>query len=239
MTTETQTQATTTSAGATTTTAAPAATAATEATTSTAATQAQPNGTPATTAQEQTLLTSQQQTQDPKGQGNQSGAQGPAAEIELQLPEGFQADEARIGEFKGVAKDLGLKSDGAQKLFNLHVSMLEGARAQADQAWKTMNQQWVESAKADKEYGGADFEKNLAIAQKAFARFGTPELTAFLNEMGVGNHPELIRWAYRAGRAIAEDSLAGTSGPGTTTTEKQLLKELYPNSPELYGETSG
>ena len=41
--------------------------------------------------------------------------------------------------------------------------------------------------------------------------FGTEPFKQLLSESGLGNHPEVIRFMYRAGKAISEDSYVGNS----------------------------
>jgi len=56
-------------------------------------------------------------------------------------------------------------------------------------------------------------------------KFGTPELTKLLNASGMGNHPEIIRAFYRAGKAISEDSFVGGS---RATAPVDPSKRMYP-----------
>ena len=70
----------------------------------------------------------------------------------------------------------------------------------------TMRAGWVEQAKADQELDDhRGFDCNLKTAQRTLEHFGTPELTALLDESGLGDHPELIRFALRVGRRLGED----------------------------------
>ena len=67
------------------------------------------------------------------------------------------------------------------------------------------------------------------FAKKAFDQFGTPELKTFLNDTGLGNHPELVRWAFRVGGALSEDGIVkGRQGDGTSSDD--LAAILYPTS---------
>lgn len=44
-------------------------------------------------------------------------------------------------------------------------------------------------------------------------KFGSPELKQYLNETGLGNHPELVRIFANIGKAMSEDGLVtGNSG---------------------------
>ena len=53
-----------------------------------------------------------------------------------------------------------------------------------------------------------NFEKT---AKSALDTFGNDALKSLLVETGFGNHPEIIRFMYRAGKAISEDSYIGNS----------------------------
>ena len=64
---------------------------------------------------------------------------------------------------------------------------------------------------SDDEFGGETFDANLKVAKSALDAFGTDPFKQLLSESGLGNHPEVIRFMYRAGKAISEDSYVGNS----------------------------
>ena len=70
---------------------------------------------------------------------------------------------------------------------------------------------WANDSQADKEFGGESLNDNLEIAKSSLNAFGTDALKSLLQESGLGNHPEVIRFMYRAGKAISEDSYIGNS----------------------------
>ena len=70
---------------------------------------------------------------------------------------------------------------------------------------------WANQSKSDQEFGGESLDTNLEIAKQALNAFGTDALKSLLSESGLGNHPEIIRFMYRAGKAISEDSYVGNS----------------------------
>lgn len=131
----------------------------------------------------------------------------------------MQADAATLEKFKATAKELGLPQDAAQKLVTLQ------AEAQLSQL-QAVRSQWQEQAKADKEFGGDKFDENLAVAKRALEKFGTPEFNAYLNATGLGNHPELIRAFYRAGKAISEDGFV--PGRGGQQGGDSLAQRMFP-----------
>lgn len=148
----------------------------------------------------------------------------------LKVPDGFERDEAVLGEFAKTAKELGLKQDGAQKLFDLYASQAQAAQKKADEAVAAEHAKWLETLKADKEFGGQAFDGNVAHVKRAMTKYASPELRKFFDETGLGNHPELVKFAARIGKAMAEDSVGGTTGggPAGANDEEARLRKLYP-----------
>jgi hypothetical protein len=121
-------------------------------------------------------------------------------------PEGVSLDAAVVEAFSGVAKELGLTQDNAQLILDKVTPAMQARQTERMQAAAA---EWEQAAKADSEFGGDKLGENLAVAKKALDQFATPELRALLNESGLGNHPEIIRAFYRAGKAISEDRFVG------------------------------
>ena len=73
------------------------------------------------------------------------------------------------------------------------------------------------------------------IAKKSLEAFGSDSLKSLLQETGFGNHPEIIRFMYRAGKAISEDSYVGNSqganakGNGIPKDFNGIANALYSN----------
>ena len=148
-------------------------------------------------------------------------------EYSFEAPEGVTFDEEVLGEFKEHAKSLGLDQENAQKLAGLGVKLQQKWADQQQKVMETTRQQWVEQANADKEFGGEKMAENLSVAKKALDTFGTPELRQLLNDSGLGNHPEIIRAFYRAGKQISQDRfVGGGNGPSGSIDP---AKVLFPN----------
>ena len=131
---------------------------------------------------------------------------------EFKMPEGVEIDKDAAAEFSSIAKELKLDQAGAQKVADVAVKMAQRQlEAHAQQV-----QGWVESAKSDKEFGGAKFDENLAVAKKALDAFGSPALRKVLDETGLTNHPDMIRTFWKIGQAISEDGKVMTAGSGAT-----------------------
>ena len=82
--------------------------------------------------------------------------------------------------------------------------------------------------KNDPDLGGRRFESARAAAQRAFRRFGTPELRRTLDELGVSNSPQLFRFFVRVGQAVSEDRRY--VGPEPSASRHSAAETLYPNT---------
>ena len=167
---------------------------------------------------QQQQATEGQGTQGQQAEGtNTEGEQekkpeGAPESYEFKAPEGTQFDDAVIGAFSEVAKELNLPQDQAQKVLDKMAPVIAARQAEQFQAART---EWAEAAKTDKEFGGEKLTENLGTAKKALDALATPELRTLLEESGLGNHPEVIRVFYRAGKAISEDRFV-SGQPGKT-----------------------
>jgi hypothetical protein len=159
--------------------------------------------------------------------GKSQGA--PEEYADFQLPDGVQLDAELTSDLKAVAKELNLTQEQAQKLADLAANKTQAIGANQMEAIKAAQAQWADSSKADKEFGGEALAENLSVAKKALDTFGTPELRTLLNESGLGNHPEIIRAFYRAGKAISEDRFVPSGAGGRTGGRADPAKSLYPN----------
>lgn len=149
---------------------------------------------------------------------SQEGAESTSAEqsfdfSELSLPEGMDLDAELMGEFKPLAEGLKLDKESAQKVVDMGSKLAAKIQQQQVEAWKKQTNEWANQARADQEIGGSNFDANLGIARSAVEKLGTPELMKALDESGFGNHPELVRFMHRVGKAIGEDRtmVAGSS----------------------------
>lgn len=141
---------------------------------------------------------------------------------DLKMPEGVQLDSAAAEEFTAIAKELKLDQGAAQKLADIGAKM---ATRQAE-AHTQMIETWTEQVKTDKEIGGDKLDENLGIARKAIDTFGSPELKTLLNSSGLGNHPEIVKLAYRVGKAISEDRFVTGAPKGPET---DMAKKMFPS----------
>lgn len=165
-----------------------------------------------------------QQAEGTKTEGEQEKKpEGAPESYEFKAPKNVSFDEGVIGAFSEVAKELNLPQDAAQKVLDKMAPVIQARQMEQFEAARN---QWAADTKADKEFGGEKLDENLATAKKALDTFGTPEFRALLNESGFGNHPEVIRVFYRAGKAISEDRFV--AGAGGNNTPQSVAQRMYP-----------
>lgn len=148
---------------------------------------------------------------------------------EFKAPEGVTLDPEALGEFEGLAKELKLSQEDAQKVTDIGAKMAQKWAANQAEAIQTAAAEWASTSSADKEFGGENLAENLATSKKALDAFGTPELTTLLNDSRLGNHPEVIRFMYRAGKAISGDRMVTGGAGAATAAGTSTAKSLYPN----------
>jgi len=148
----------------------------------------------------------------------------PDAYADFTMPEGVQMDATAVASFSTVARDLNLSQTAAQTMIDKMAPAMASRQAELLTQART---DWAAAATADKEFGGDSLQTNLAVAKQAMDQFGSPELRTLLNESGLGNHPEIIRAFYRAGKAISEDRFVGGRSGAEASTDP--AKRLFPN----------
>lgn len=130
------------------------------------------------------------------------GDKGAPEIYEFTAAEGREFDPAVIAEFSAVAKELNLPQEAAQKVLD---KMGPAIAARQEAAIADARAKWIADSKADAEIGGPELAQKIALANTTFEKFGTPELRELLDKSGLGDHPEMLRWAHRVGKAMSED----------------------------------
>jgi hypothetical protein len=149
---------------------------------------------------------------------------------EFKLPDDVKLEGAALDELKGLAKELGLTQENAQKIADLGAKQAQAFTNQLMEHQRAQVAEWANQARADKEIGGDALNENLGTAKKALDQFATPELKKLLNDSGLGNHPEVIRTFFKVGKAISEDGRLVTGAAAQKNREDTpIANRLYPN----------
>lgn len=157
-----------------------------------------------------------------EGQEETEAAGAPEEYGTFDLPDDFDMNQDTLAEYHTFAKENNLTQEQAQR----GVDMVAQMKQAEMQQWVEQQKSWVEDAKADAEYGNDKFDESIAVAVKARDSFGTSEFNEMLDSSGLGNHPEMIRFLHRVGKAISENSVIVG---GTTTSQLTREAVLYPS----------
>lgn len=145
-----------------------------------------------------------------EGQG-ETGAEGPEVEYTdfdySKYPEGFSMDETATQAFKEIGKKLNLSQEHMQELVDFDAQRTAGVQETLADQHDTQVQQWRDTIEADPDLGGSHLEETKATVAKAVDLFGGEELRTFLDQIGIGDHPVMVRAWHAVGKAITEDSL--------------------------------
>ena len=184
------------------------------------------------TATEQTTAqTSDQQTTATEATTQTTTEQPPKAgapEVyEFKAAEGQTFDPEFLKSYSEVARELDMTQEAAQTMIDKVGPVL--AQQQAAQIAK-VRAEWAEASKVDAEFGGAKFNENLALAKQSIDKFATPEFKQMLDDTGLGNHPEWIRYCYRVSKAFSPDNFEGGHKEGGAAPKdfNSMASKLYP-----------
>jgi|6_EtaG_2_1085325.scaffolds.fasta_scaffold04753_7 hypothetical protein len=162
----------------------------------------------------------QTETEESNEDDQEAGA--PDEYSDFEVPESYSINEETLSDYQQWAKENNLTQEQAQAGVNMVTKMRENEVSQ----WVEQQKAWVSQAKTDTEIGGDDFNKNVSTAVKARDSFGTAEFSTMLDVSGLGNHPEMIRFLNRVGKAISEDRVVVS---GANASQKTRENVLYPS----------
>lgn len=168
--------------------------------------------------------------QDDPAKPNDEPVTGAPEKYELAAPEGYELEPETTAAFEGIARELNLTNDQANKLVPLGAQLVAKVEAKQAEAHQQQVAKWAEDTKADKEIGGEKFDASLATALKARDRFATPELKDLMDQTGLGNHPEVVRLFHRIGTAISDDTFVQAASAGGSPKSAASVLFDHPSS---------
>ena len=179
-----------------------------------------------TATEQATTQASVEQTPEQASAEQQPKAGAPEV-YEFKAAEGQTFDPEFVKSYSEVARELNLTQEAAQTMIDKVGPVL--AQQQAAQIAQVRND-WAEASKVDAEFGGAKFSENLAIAKQSIDKFATPEFKKMLDDTGLGNHPEWIRYCYRVSKAFSPDNFEGGHKEGGAAPKdfNSMASKLYP-----------
>lgn len=178
---------------------------------------------------------------DDKGDGAPQPRPGAPEKYELKVADalaekGVTFDTDAFEAVEPVFRELGLSNDEAQKFVDSYAEKVlpklaeRSDAAMLDRA-KTQRKEWLDAAKADPEIGGENHDAAMTAVAKAFDHYGIKKgegVRQLLDESGLGNHPDLVRFMARVGRDLAEGGFErGDPVPTTKSAEQKLYDDAF------------
>lgn len=189
-------------------------------------------------AAQQSPQQSQQSQQSPKFTGGvmDAYAQNPAqvpVTYEYKDASGNVVNDVNTQLVSGVAKELGLSADQAQKLWEKGLGD-NGLVAQINQkAIEKLNAQWAQEITSDPQLGGSNLEQTKHNVGKAMA-YADDEFKSFIQNTGIGNLPSLVRFLNKIGSQMNSDmSYVNGKAASAANDPNAWLAAMYPHSPDL------
>lgn len=125
------------------------------------------------------------------------------------LPDGYTIADQDLAVFTQLGQQYNLPQEGAQKLVDLAVGVVENTRQQiaAESAAEAqqVKDEWKTALLNDPELGGAKLkatQENLNAFQRS--KFASPELLGLLQESGLIMHPSIARLLSQIGASMRE-----------------------------------
>lgn len=166
--------------------------------------------------------------------GSKDGKPATPGELKITIPEGAKINSEALKSFESLAKSTGLTSEAASKIVAWN---LEQAKAN-DAAWAKQGQDWHNELSNDPDFGKANLEKSQASVRRAVAKFFDSGTLASLTEMGIDNHPGLVKALKRIGDTLKEDDSSTGSGSGNVAAARAAdrASQLRTEYPSMFAE---
>ena len=146
----------------------------------------------------------------------------------VKLPEGMELDNDLTAEFSGIAKDMGLSQEKADKLMGMGIKLSSKLQERFEASIKEAHQNQIKAYKTmlntDPEIGGAKLKQSLLEANAAYDAFVSEEAAKLLSDSGLNNHPAIVKVFRKIGKQIKDDTIKG----GNNATHTRTAEDWYP-----------
>ena len=150
----------------------------------------------------------------------------PFTEEDFTIPPGQQVDQELMQEFLEQAGAMRMSKKDAQKLLDMHARV----NAKSVTQWTQTKSGWEREIRADKVYGGENYNRTVAMAQRALNLYDDKKhsLARELHNTGMGSNPRLIRFLANVAKAANEDGVI--TGKGSVPIDTRPLEQrLWPD----------
>lgn len=144
-------------------------------------------------------------------------------ELANNMPEGLQANEAFLNEFKAHAFEAGILPKDAQSVMDFYNKSIgkyvnDDTQKSTDKLnadWDTLRKEW-----------GGNYQQNLEVTNEALNQFTTPDQMSQLKEAGLLANPLLVKIFQNIGSNMGEGSFGTDFKAKTTMTMGEVDAEI-------------
>lgn len=174
----------------------------------------------------------QQASQQEQQQSDEALQQEANQDYELQAKT-LDADDT--AELKNFAKQLGLNGKQAQAITSVLDKAQQGFNEDLQGRFNTQVSEWRKAVMNDPEIGGQNFANTKLNIGRVMQRFGNPEVSALLNQSGIGYNPAFVKFINAVGSVLGNDTgyVNGTQATPQRNNRSDALRSIYNNSPNL------
>lgn len=156
---------------------------------------------------------------------------------EITTSTGEQLGGEDLDKLNQVCKKAGITQKQAQMLFSAYENDAFNFNQQLQSSYNQQLQSWRDTVMNDRELGQENFEKTKANIKNVISRFGSSELSDFLNKSGLGYNPDFVRFVNKVGSLISNDNnfIGGNTNSQVSEADRQkeMLMKLYNNTKEM------
>ena len=155
----------------------------------------------------------------------------PEGDYDIKLPEeltakGMTFDKEVFDLVAPELKAMDLSNDAAQRLTQVYAEKVlpalaargeAQAQAAQDRQAAEIRREWADASRADPEIGGAKFDETVDACAAVWTKFGIKPgegVRLILDDSGIGNHPDMLRFLKRVAQATGEGKFVPSDGAG-------------------------
>lgn len=148
------------------------------------------------------------------------------------LEEGETLNPAMMDEVSSLSKEFNLSQAAAEKLVDIGRKQRDGFMEAQNTEYANTRKEWREEVAKDPVIGGATPEaqaKNMSIALRGLTAYeGGAEARQLLDETGLGDNPQMLRFLHSVGLSVSQDSVEEGAAAGANAV-KARSTSLFPS----------
>lgn len=138
--------------------------------------------------------------------------------FEIAAPEGLEVFAADFASYGAAANEFltanpaATARDALKWATEYQAAQVKDAGAAQRAQFENVVKQWDADARADADFGGANYDANVQSALAGVRAVGSPELVDILDQSGLGSHPAVLKAFAKIGKHAQESPILGGEG---------------------------